>query len=43
MSILVRIVFWVVVWLLSLGFLSIRVSYTDGLKIRLKSWFDREP
>jgi hypothetical protein len=33
-----RILFWVLVWILSLGSMGIEVEYTDGLKIKLKGW-----
>jgi hypothetical protein len=36
----IRIVMWVGLWLVTLGALSIHVSYTDGLDIDLHGWLD---
>ena len=33
-----RVLFWVALWILSLGLLSGEIRYTDGLKIKLVSW-----
>ena len=35
-----RALLWVMLYLLSLGTLSIRVRYTDGLEINLVGWPD---
>jgi hypothetical protein len=35
---MVRAILWSFAWLACLGFLSLRVTYKDGLKIRLRSW-----
>lgn len=37
---MIRLLMWVLAWMLCLGFLSVRVTYRDGLKIRLRSWFE---
>ena len=38
MSIFLRMVFWIFIYLLLLGFADIRVSYRDGLTIQLWGW-----
>ncbi len=33
-----RMVFWLLIWVLLLGFATIKVDYRDGLKVRLWGW-----
>jgi hypothetical protein len=40
MTALLRIAFWLILWLVTLGVLAIDVQYADGLHITLKSWPD---
>ena len=34
----VTIAFWTVVWLLSLGMLTIYIEYDDGITVDIKGW-----
>lgn len=38
---MLRLLFWMAVFILSLGTLSIKVGYTDGLNIKFKGWPER--
>ena len=38
MSIFLRMMFWLSIWILTLCMIDIEVSYTDGLKIKLYGW-----
>ena len=33
-----RTLFWVMVWILSLGMLTIHVKYADGVTVDIKGW-----
>jgi hypothetical protein len=33
-----RVLFWLVLWIVTLGVLDIRVEYSNGLRITLNSW-----
>ena len=37
---MLRMLLWGMLWIASLGFLDIRVKYSDGLTIRYKGWFN---
>lgn len=35
---MLRMFFWLGVWVMTLGLLDVEVKYEDGLRIRLRSW-----
>lgn len=35
---MLRFIFWIAVWVATLGLLDIDVSYSDGLHVKLRSW-----
>lgn len=38
---MIRFLFWLTIWLCTLGMSEIQVEYQDGLKIRFHSWIPK--
>lgn len=39
---MIRCALWFGLWVVTLGFMSIDVEYTDGLHVKFNSWTDRK-
>ena len=36
-----RVIFWLVIYILTLGFISVHVTYVDGLELTLHGWGEK--